>query len=189
MTAHVMYAELDDSLAVRRVFMPDYRHRVDWEKNWGFFESDGRLHAVYSIRPHRVLTVDGSTAVLAHETAWSSPWRGGLLRGGSPPFRVGDEFYCFFHGTCEIDDVRTYTAGVYTFEANAPFRVKRCTRWPVATPDPATKPRRIRQNIMFPCGAFLDGERWIVSCGVHDSWIEISEFDAADIEKRLEAVA
>jgi len=188
-SAHVFYAELDDSLQVRQVFMPDYRYRVDWEKNWTFFECDGALYAVYSILPHRVLAVSGSTAVMAHNQPWSTPWRGGLQRGGASPVRVGDEFYCFFHGARDIDGIRTYTAGVYTFEARPPFRVTRATRWPILIPALDSMPHDKWANVVYPCGAFLDGARWIVSCGVHDAWIEIYEFDAGDIEQRLEMIA
>src|SRR5258706_1031544 len=187
-TSHMLYAELDDSFAARQVFMLDYRYRADWEKNWTFFECDGVRYIVYSVRPHRVLAVTGGVAVAAHEMPWSTPWQGGVHRGGSSPVRVGDEFYCFFHGVCYVDGVRTHTAGVYTFEAKPPFRVTRCTRWPILIPDPATRPPG-KENVVYPCGAFLDGERWILSCGVHDSWIEISQFDAADIDKRLEVIA
>jgi hypothetical protein len=34
--------------------------------------------------------------------------------------------------------------------------------------------------VVFPCGAVLaGGDRWLVSAGIHDRWIEILEWDAA----------
>lgn len=184
-----LYAELGPDWTVRRVFAPDFAARQEWEKNWAFFQhDDGQLYAVYSIAPHKILRIDGSTAELVHETTWpANRWQGGLLRGGAAPVRVGDEFYHFFHGRTEKGKIKRYTTGLYTFEAAPPFRVRRFTPAPLLTPDPKSRPKDQWAEVVFTCGAVLHDGRWYLSSGIHDRWTEIVTIDAAEIERRLEA--
>lgn len=183
MQTHQLYADLDENFQVTRVIYPDYHQRADWEKNWGFFDWEGQLHAAYSIHPHRVLAIDGHAATVAHETDWPAPMNHGLLRGGAAPVRVGDEFFSWFHWKKERP--YTYALGVYTFEARPPFRPLRVTREPILTADPRTKPPRQYCPVIFPCGAVLAGDRWLVSAGIHDDWVEVLTFPREDIERRL----
>lgn len=177
----VLYARLGDDLAVERVYYPKYDGRQPWEKNWGFFSQDGHLLAVYSIAPHTVLLVDGDRATPAYETPTPFAWSGGVLRGGAAPVRVGDRWHCWFHGRVSWAGKPTYTAGVYVFDAKPPYRVLRMTPRPVLYGDTRTNDFDYYANVIFPCGAVLDGQTWVVSSGVHDRWIEVAEFDAGDV--------
>ena len=75
------------------------------EKNWMPFEYEGELLAVYSISPHVVLHLDLESAAVIrcrriHSIAWdvsAYARRFGQPRGGTPPVRVGDAYYMFFH--------------------------------------------------------------------------------------------
>lgn len=182
---HQLYARLGDDLAVEEVFYPEYAHRNPWEKNWQFLSSFGELFAVYTIHPHRVLHVRGFTAYPFTEAAWTPRWSGGLLRGGAAPVLVGDEYYGWFHGVKDVGGVRTYTAGVYTFEAKPPFRPVRLTPEPLLAPDPADRPPDQWASCVFPCGAVLEGGRWLVSYGYMDREIRVAEFDAGAVERAL----
>lgn len=64
------------------------------EKNWGFFESDGRLLFVYSIQPEHIVMDLRMNEVARTECKF--PWTWGQPRGGTPPVRVGDEYVSFF---------------------------------------------------------------------------------------------
>src|SRR5579871_2580756 len=93
-----LYARLRDDLTVEQVYYPRYRERAWWEKSWAMFEHDGELYCVYSISPHRILRIRGDRAELAYETPTNACWKGGKLRGGASPVRVGNSWYHFFHG-------------------------------------------------------------------------------------------
>jgi predicted GH43/DUF377 family glycosyl hydrolase len=187
-----LFARLSDSLRVEDVFAPVWRGaKRNREKNWSFFDGGDGLRAVYSIKPHMVLDVRSNAATVAHRTYHAAPWAGGHLRGGASPVRVGDEWYSWFHGKIDRGPSHEweYSVGVYTFDARPPYRVRRITPVPLLRSDPATRPADQYCPVVFPCGAFLRGDRragtWVVSMGVHDRHIEIAEWDAAAVESSL----
>lgn len=185
-TTHQLYAELDDDLNPTRIHAPHYAARAAWEKNWSFFDHEGDLYAVYSVGPpHVVLKIDGDRAEKAFEEPNGRPWTGGLLRGGAPPVRVGDEYWHWFHGCHGQHESRRYNVGLYAFEARPPFRVTRQTPAPLMEDDPDTRPHGQYCPVLFPAGAALEGDRWLISCGVHDRWVEIQEWDAAEVEAAM----
>jgi predicted GH43/DUF377 family glycosyl hydrolase len=187
LTTSVLYAQLEPSRdqPVVDVFYPHYEGRLTWEKNWAFFESAGLLYAVYSIKPHTVLRVQHDTATKAFETETPHPWTGGHLRGGSPPVRAGDEFYHFFHGRVGLGVEGIYNTGVYTFEAEPPFRIKRMTRNPIQWAEPNTR-RHASPSVVFVGGAMLEEDQWVLSYGEHDQDVAVARFDRQSIEDRLD---
>ncbi len=188
----VMYARLGDDLQAEEVFAPHYHARNFYEKNWGFFEHDNELYAIYGIAPHVVLKIDGNRANKVHETITPAPWTSGECRGSTSPILIGDEYFVWFHSSVASEPPighRTYDIGAYTFEARPPFRVQRFTLNPLVYADHATKPASIDKSVLFPCGAILDGDRWRLSCGIHDAWSEIREISHAEVERRMTRIA
>jgi len=183
---HQMLARLDDDLTVADVTYPHYDARRGWEKNWAFFSHGGDLLAVYDVHPHTVLRVEGDRALPAFRQDWPIRWAGGALRGGASPVLVGDEYWCWAHG--KIEPRYMYSLGVYTFDAKPPFRPRRVTPQPLYWADRGTQPPGQYAPVVFPCGAVLDGDRWRVSCGIHDRWIEVLEFDHRQVEKAMVSV-
>lgn len=184
---HQLYARLADDFRPEAVYAPAYDWRAGWEKNWGFFDHGGDLFAVYSIAPHVVLRIDGDRAEEVARSETRFPWAGGHLRGGAPPVRVGDEYVVWFHGAADPPHPmcargrRRYSVGVYGFEARPPFRVTRMTPGPLLWADPATCPADVWADVAFPCGAVLEGGRWLVSMGVHDRWVDVAGWAAAAV--------
>jgi predicted GH43/DUF377 family glycosyl hydrolase len=192
--ASICYARLDatdDGFRVEEAFAPAYAERQPSEKNWGFFSYERQLFAVYQIHPvHRVLHVHESRAQLAADIEWPSTWQHGLMRGGAPPFRVGDEYWHWFHGFERRPGMRLrYTAGLYTFEARPPFAPKRIVRTPVlVAPDESVPVGNRGPNVVYPGGAYLVDGTWHVSYGLHDTWNEVALLDMAELERLLEPV-
>ena len=198
-----MLARLSPTLTAERIWEPRYTGRAyPMEKNWQFFETadDSRAYAVYTIRPHKVLVLDipAGTAEMIHETDEipHDIWPGWALRGGAAPVRVGDEFYCFFHGWRKTPTDKgggwyDYATGVYTFSAKRPFTPLRITREPVWVGDASKRHLNVTPNkcVLYPSGAIREGEKWIVSAGSQDSECLIGEFAASDIEAQLEPLA
>ncbi len=173
-------AVLRDDFTVESPRVFDHGGRI--EKNWGWFEPDGQLHAVYSISPHRVLRI-GESVEHVHEAPNRLPWSGGYLRGGSPPVRIGNEYWCWFHGADEGRMLRTYNVGVYAFEAKPPFAITRMSPAPLLWAKPSERRADGRADVVFPAGAVFRGGRWLVSMGVSDERTEIAEWDHAEVEK------
>ncbi|NCC34211.1 MAG: hypothetical protein EOM24_19705, partial [Chloroflexia bacterium] len=79
--------------------------RQPCEKNWLLFEHDGALFAIYQIEPHLVLRVDltGDGPLRCwpfYRSAWDTTAytrRYGVLRGGTPPVRIGANYVSVFH--------------------------------------------------------------------------------------------
>lgn len=185
--ASCLYAKVNPWPFVERVYYPHYPRRNHAEKNWGFFDCEGELHAVYSIGPgeHRVLKIDGEHVVTEYSTDWNPGWTWGIMRGGASPTRVGDEYYSFFHGVKIQAGTRHYTIGLYTFEAKPPFRPLRVISEPLVIAGFSHWCLSEAKYIVFPCGAALKGGRWHVSAGEHDSKCSVFAFDAEEIEKAL----
>ena len=180
-----LYCELSDDLKAGVVHDPAYAMRQSWEKNWAFFEWSGLLLAVYQIHPHKVFHIVGDQAFPFAEVDYTPQWSGGALRGGAAPVLVGDEYWCFFHGARDVHGLRTYSTGVYTFEASPPFRPLRMTANPILDAHTPSKPQHQWASVVFTCGAILEGNIWRLSSGIHDRWIEIHEFDHRQLERAM----
>lgn len=185
----VCYCRLRDDFSVEANFCPHYVRRTRIEKNWQFFEHDGALLAVYSIRPHVVLEIDGDQARERFRETWRPNWSGGLLRGGASPVRRGDVFYSFFHGAADGTQPRTYTLGCYTFEARPPFRPQRITPQPLLEPDPADQPLPHMPHCVYPAGTMLWGDQWLISSCYYDHQVWLTHIPQSAVEGVLQPVS
>jgi predicted GH43/DUF377 family glycosyl hydrolase len=155
------------------------RPRRQRERNWGFFE-DGGLRAVYSIQPHHVLAFDESpsawTGAPLHESVSAIPWNSatwGEPHGGSPPVRVGEHWFSFFHSNVCVDAAtgeKVYRVGFYGFDAEPPYRLRYMTRSPIIDGAELDGPRSFYCNhaVAYPSGAVYSNGRWILALGIHD---------------------
>ena len=187
---HQLLCPIRDDLTAGPVMAPTWSRR-QWpmEKNWAWFDWNGDLFCIYEIEPsHVVLRLHGPELHLHSATGPRPPWAGGYLRGGAAPVRVGEEFYCWFHGAWQATK-RTYNLGLYTFDAKPPFWIRRIIPDPLLLPNADELPADTWNSVVFPCGAVLRGKRWLVSFGYHDKHCEVVEFDTGFVEEALEAVA
>jgi predicted GH43/DUF377 family glycosyl hydrolase len=170
-------------------YAPAIRPRQFWEKNWAFFEVEGGLFAVYSVRPHRVALVAEEIAHVVADTPGMAGWEGWELRGGAAPVRVGDEFWHFFHAVREGTLRREYRVGLYAFDARPPFGVTRVVPGPVLAPRPEEHPHQHAPggppNVVYPCGALRRGGRWLLSYGYFDREVRVTELEHAGLERAL----
>jgi|GEM_PF-4467253 len=171
-------SQLYANLTTGEVVAPSFPGVQPVEKNWGWFEHDGELYAVYSISPHVVVRLrDGERFATANQL----PWSGGYLRGGAPPVRVGDRYVCWFHGATEEKSGRVYNVGVYEFEAAPPFRVLRQSPAPLLWASGEDAVEDGSKRVVFPCGAVLRGGEWLVSSGSADAMCEVMRWRADDV--------
>jgi predicted GH43/DUF377 family glycosyl hydrolase len=172
-------ATLDDALEVGDCRIFDTAHRT-WEKNWQFFEHDRVLRAIYYPNPHTVGWKAGDEFRMPAADGARLPWAWGEVRGGTPPVRVGDEYFSFFHSSLHCH----YVAGFYAFEAKPPFRV---TRWPKEPCLIAAKDQwRGGHAVVFPGGAILENGKWMVAFGWQDAFCCLTWFDHEKLLATLE---
>ncbi len=162
------------------------------EKNWGWFEHERQIYCLYTIRAQRILRLVGNELQPFSQFWWHPRWTGGWWRGGASPVRVGGEYWCFFHGVWRAKPLRRefrhYNLSCYAFSAEPPFRPLRYLPKPLLWPPAEGRPADLGSAVVFPCGAVRRGENWLVSYGVHDSWVEIAEFSHAEIDAAMVSV-
>src|ERR1700677_2055307 len=75
-----------------------------WEKNWLWFFHDGKPHMIYTVLPHVVVEFDATFNAVKQYVTDAKPkisWPWGDPRGGTPPVLIGDEYWTFFHSSCD----------------------------------------------------------------------------------------
>jgi len=163
------------------------------EKNWVPFLRRDKLFCIYEYKPLSIMRYAGGSWFLhhAHEVNWK--WKYGEVRGGAPPVWFRNRWYCFFHSSREeygsAGKVKVYYAGCFIMDAQ--YNVLAITRQPILAghvetySEPWSQGNRI--SAVFPCGAMLRGDKWIVSYGYMDSELRIATFDQAELDQVMSA--
>ena len=178
----------------RELVLPAGRQKL--EKNWTLFgEEPHRLHAVYSVLPHRVLacSLAGEGDVVfaaAATTEWTlpdyPPSHGGL-RGGAPPQCVGDGYWSFCHTVHDGAAGYRYMAGVYRFAAESPFAPTDEPVKPLQLGAPLGEQRLYPRlnpavaEVIYPCGAAHHDGRWWISYGLNDERCAIAVLEESAV--------
>lgn len=153
------------------------------EKNWLWFFHNDQPHLVYKASPQVVARFSPQ---FRFEQEFKSEanlkWDYGIIRGGTPPVRVGHEYVTFFHSSLPTGDQyhRRYYMGAYSFEAKEPFTVTRMVREPLLVGSWQDKWAPNKPLVVFPCGSRYKKGMWLVTMGVNDlesAWIEIPHKD------------
>lgn len=191
------YAEITPSGAVLADYWLNSPDGAQVEKNWQFFSHEGDLLCIYTIAPeHRIYAVRGNTMREIARTPFPYQWPYGEPRGGTPPVRIGDNYFSFFHSSLRGGDWRTghglfrhYYGGCYSFAAKAPFHVTGFSQWPLLMPCEPTGQHRAaweawqcaRMRVVFPAGLLFEDGDFVVSYGVHDAACHIARFAFSEV--------
>ena len=188
-------SDLKPAGAAREITINDGRRKN--EKNWSFFEADNKVWVVYSITPHRILSVDMTSPIkVICQAEVSVEWNAryskyfGAMRGGAQPVRVGDKFVNLVHSSFNMPEGREYVAAVYEFSAKYPFAPVRELPVPVdlGTPKPSDTERlpenklnTLTSHVVYPSGLVISGDKVFASAGVNDSEFELSRGELSDL--------
>jgi len=214
--AHQCIATLDDTFQPLTTFDPvhgynggsvmqnasDAKGIAFSEKNWVWFQHDRMLHTVYMTEPHEVLSWNDDFSSVKEIHATSGPptdwFQYGHPRGGTPPVRIGDEYWSFFHSSTPWDEWnkvhpgharRRYHMGAYAFEAKPPFAITRFCRQPLLTGSQQDPWFDGLPLVVFPCGALLESSQtWYITMGINDcasAWIAIPHEDLLTLIPRI----
>ena len=201
--AGIIYLELDKNLKVKSVYIPNYgnnsrnfinpqnskasrikflkNHRF-MEKNWQFFENEDKLFFIYSIEPHKVIEINQNKILKEYPSSADFWWKFGIPRGSTPPVKINNEFLSFFHSSVSKGKNKIYSVGAYTFSPNPPFKITKITKSPIISGD---KINTSKLAVIFPSGAILENNSWVVSCGYNDESIKIIKFSHDSLLKLL----
>ncbi len=176
------------------------------EKNWIPFEHVDekgipKLHFVYGIFPHSILRLDDPTQNQLSlirsknlDSLQELPWperKWGKFRGGTPAKLIDGQYLTFFHTSFKerrrnkAGNKTYYIMGAYTFEPEAPFRIKAMSSMPILYKSMYTTPisntAEHGKYCVFPAGfavQTVDGKEMIhVSSGENDCAIKIITFE------------
>lgn len=192
--AHQIFVVCDDKWDVKLRYDPPYGKNgkglglnTGHEKNWVWFFHEDKLNMIYSAQPHTVVEFDCHVRfVTQRRTESKLPWSHGEIRGGTPPVRVGGEYFTFFHSSLPwTSRFRRYYMGAYAFEAKPPFPITRITDEPLLVGSQNDPWVDRKPCVVFACGAIMQGQDFLVTLGVNDlksAWIRIP---FRDLTKRM----
>jgi len=154
---------------------PEYGHNDGsaLEKNWVFFDLEGRTHFIYACSPEHVVVRirDGKP-----DEEWRTPslsWAWGQIRGGTPPIPYRGKWLRFFHSQIPISDkprdVRYYM-GAYVMNSEPPFEMLAVSSHPILSGHEwRSGAAHWKPNVVIPYGAVAQDDGWMVSVGVNDT--------------------
>lgn len=165
---------------------------LDIEKNWVFWEHNQRLLWIYKV-------INGFQFVeqMENETGnmrYTSPaphWPWGEIRGGCSPLPYQGKLLRFFHSSLDFEYPpahRRYFMGAAIMEPDRPFATVAVSKEPIcygSELDDLSDTERsqclpYKQKVVFPAGAVIDGDSFLVSVGINDgqcSLLRIKEKD------------
>ena len=181
-------------------FQPDGFEFTPYEKNWGFFEANGKMWTQYTPSPHVVALVDGVTIRKTFHQEHLFPFPG-TPRGGASPFLHEGKFWHFFHSSVDYetgipdpiwDIKRRYHVGVQVFDAEPPFKLLTATTTPIMSgwhEDEVKDMDGFGPNhaCIFPGSVHRNdaGDGWLVAAGVNDRSCFLFEVPDALIAAKL----
>lgn len=150
-------------------------------KNWVWFFHDDKLHVIYMSDPWQVIEFGSNWDEQTPHSVGSVKWKYGLVRGGTPPVRVGEHFFTFFHSSLPWRGrFRRYFMGVVAFEAKPPFAPVLWSHAPLLSGSQNDPWQQRKPLVVFPCGAVFENDRWLISLGINDlkaGWVDIPHED------------
>lgn len=198
--AHQMIAPMLDDWRPQICYHPDYGVNGNalgankgHEKNWLFFFHDGEMHLLYNAEPWTIVPLNSACSPILERQIvrpdWKVEWKHGQIRGGTPPVRVGDKYWTFFHSSVPWQGKqRRYHIGILAFDAFPPFRPRLITDEPILTGSLNDKWKPGKPPCVFACGALLRNGKWLVSLGVNDlqcAWVEIPHEDVEILASKI----
>jgi predicted GH43/DUF377 family glycosyl hydrolase len=170
-------AELSDNGEVIRAGLfpknaPIVRNGHERQKNWGFFEVDGRVYVSYWTSPHIVHEVDlkNWTLGIKMESDWQPPTDAGELHGGSNFVEREGLLWRVVHSHAPSGDDHVYRLWMMAIDARPPFRVRRFSRRPLLVGIPETDPTTANcvAHVVFCGGLSRESGGWRLTFGQND---------------------
>lgn len=158
------------------------------EKNWSYYSDNGRLRCVYDIPQQHFFAVDEANCAACQESKGKPiMWNMGHLRGGTPLIPHEGGFIGFHHtGTDHEWLIRRYGMGTYIVRDGQVTDISPSFIYGTKEEEwcGAGNPRCV-----FPAGVIDDGDKFLVSCGVNDTFNAVIEIPKETAVKDLRPVS
>ena len=105
-------------------------------------------------------------------------WEAGRVGGGAPPILTKDGWLSIYHAA---DPQQRYCLGFFLTPENEPERVIYRSREPILSPEAPYELQGFFGNVVFTCGALLEGDTLRLYYGVSDDSIALAEADINDV--------
>lgn len=167
------------------------------EKNWVPFSLNQSLYFIYGENSHTILSCDLSTGCCRKidEGTLNWDWPYGLIRGGTPAIKIGDQFLSFFHSSIllpVIHGARMYYMGAYTFDASFPFTVRSYTPLPIGLKEyykKTSSKKHASKRVVFPGGIVREGNMIHVAWGKDDKLVMVTTLDLEKLLKSMKKIS
>jgi predicted GH43/DUF377 family glycosyl hydrolase len=158
------------------------------EKNFIFWEHfSGELYCIHRSLPEQV--------IMGRDCELKSPaprWAWGEIRGGCSPLPWQGKLLRFFHSSLDFEQPparRRYFMGAALMEPDAPFRTLAVSKKPICVGseiDDLTVEQRgealsYKEKVIFPMGAIMLGDGFVVSAGCNDSSVLLLKIGPKDL--------
>lgn len=147
------------------------------EKNWPWFFHENKLHLLYQSNPWQVYEFNERWTERKLYQGAGLTWDYGEIRGGTPPVKVDDLYWTFFHSSLPWEGkYRRYYMGVVAFKAGPPFDPVRWSLEPLLIGSLKDRWHAKKPPCVFPCGSVIRNGEWIVTYGINDlncGWVKI----------------
>lgn len=152
-----------------------------FQKNYVFFENEGRLFCVYQCHPtHRIYEFANHDNDKDPSTVYETDaprWCYGDIRGGTPPLPYEGKLLRFFHSRINnnLGSVPwRYFIGAYLMEPEPPFKVVRVSKRPILYGSEVGTVKKkdchhFKANVVFVSGVIETHNGWMCAIGENDS--------------------
>jgi len=201
-TTYVCYAELDKNYRVLSKHKLTYEKdkHIRCQKNWAPFKLDGQWLCIYNHNPFTILKKVNDKVELFYESSSSITWDYGQIRGGTPPIKIDNLWYSFFHSSLDFNDdkdpggkgIRIYYVGCYTFDDR--LNIKSMTPKPLISGSKeiysipwvrSINESGVKISACFPLGVLARGSKLLISYGWLDAEIRIAAIEISHIKSQL----
>ena len=110
-------------------------------------------------------------------------WESGRVGGGAPPLLTPEGWLSIYHAA---DRYNRYCLGMFLTPADAPERIIRRAAAPILSPQADYETQGFFGNVVFSCGALLEGDILRVYYGAADSCVALAEAPLADVLAQAE---
>lgn len=115
----------------------------------------------------------------------SGAWEGGRIGGGAVPFMTEQGWLEIYHAAT-IDD--RYCLGAVLLDAQYPEKVLAKSPEPILEPEMPYETSGFKQNVVFSCGAIVQGDVVTIYYGASDEVMAAANMSVAEILDSLEPV-
>lgn len=120
-----------------------------------------------------------------HRRLWDAKrdgWESGRVGGGAPPIFTKYGWLCIYHAADRAD---RYCLGAFLTAHNDPGHILAYSQQPVLSPQLPYETEGFFKNVVFSCGATLNGEVLRVYYGAADETLALAQIPLDDLVKSL----